>query len=579
MYHTFTIIKGICSQENILFESLTVKQNLIVFMGLKNVNGDSNLILKKVGLSNKTDTKVKHLSGGQKRKLCIAIAISGNPKYLFLDEPTTGLDPVSRREIWNLLTEIKKDKIIILTTHYMDEADILADRKLILINGKIRCLGTSVFLKNHFNMMYSLKVQTHCPDQINSVVNNVIPSSIYIEKNTKNQNDKNSSLLSKEHSFEWKLPINTTSKFKTLFGELNQPFNKALYEKYSLLSPSLEELFIKLTEESYSLKAINNDEEEGNHIIHQSLNENNNLLTHHENSNKNENSLNFQKLPETKKLKTSSILLLIIKLRYKIYFRNKLFLVYMTLIPLIASFAVFIFLNIKNVNKLKSLPEQVLSPLSFYPNDVWNFNMEKSNLRHDFFTGYSSNLNYEFNNLTNFENNSYLENSKDKSYICSISGNVTDNTNRYEFDVYYNKTKSHAIPLIINHISNDILKNTVNDVGDNTIKVISHPFPYYNILNDQMISLISNMVIGFILVLTSFKYGMQVVKERKDLIVKQLNLNRVNKKAYWLSILITDFSFFFVTELTIFISGLLLKYSAFTGLIASIIIIVTIILR
>ena len=87
----------------------------------------------------------------------------------------------------------------------------------------------------------------------------------------------------------------------------------------------------------------------------------------------------------------------------------------------------------------------------------------------------------------------------------------------------------------------------------------------------------ANMLIGIILVMTSFKYGMQVVKERKDLIVKQLNLNGVNNKTYWLSLLITDFSFFFITELIIFVSGLLLKFSAFNGLIASLITIVTII--
>ncbi|OUM69509.1 hypothetical protein PIROE2DRAFT_38166, partial [Piromyces sp. E2] len=119
---------------------------------------DVQTVLRNIDLLEKIDNFPKELSGGQRRKLCITLALLGSPKFIFLDEPTTGLDPYSRKTIWELLSKNKKDCIMFVTTHYMDEADLLADRKMIISNGNITCLGTSIFLKNSFNMNYSLDI-------------------------------------------------------------------------------------------------------------------------------------------------------------------------------------------------------------------------------------------------------------------------------------------------------------------------------------------------------------------------------------------------------------------------------------
>jgi ATP-binding cassette subfamily A (ABC1) protein 3 len=89
-----------------------------------------------------------NLSEGSKRQLSVAIALIGGSKLVLLDEPTSGMDLSSRRVLWNMLKKYKNDRIIILTTHYMDEADILGDRIGIMAEGKIVCLGSSLFLKN-----------------------------------------------------------------------------------------------------------------------------------------------------------------------------------------------------------------------------------------------------------------------------------------------------------------------------------------------------------------------------------------------------------------------------------------------
>ena len=113
-------------------------------------------ILKDIDLEEKKEVLAKKLSGGQKRRLSVGIALIGDPKIIFLDEPTAGVDPYSRRHMWSLLKKRKEGKVILLTTHFMDEADILADRKAIMSKGHLRCFGSSLFLKNRFGLGYHL---------------------------------------------------------------------------------------------------------------------------------------------------------------------------------------------------------------------------------------------------------------------------------------------------------------------------------------------------------------------------------------------------------------------------------------
>jgi ATP-binding cassette subfamily A (ABC1) protein 3 len=111
-----------------------------------------------VDLTTNKNTMAKNLSGGNKRKLSVAIALIGGSRLVLLDEPTSGLDLGARRKLWNMLKLYKNDRIIILTTHYMDEADILGDRIGIMNNGEIICLGSSLFLKNRFGIGYNLSI-------------------------------------------------------------------------------------------------------------------------------------------------------------------------------------------------------------------------------------------------------------------------------------------------------------------------------------------------------------------------------------------------------------------------------------
>jgi len=152
---------GVCPQHDVLFEYLTPKEHLSIFYDLKGgdpLKKDQEIVdlIRDVGLEDDKDKTAGSLSGGNRRKLSVAIAICGGSKLGLLDEPTAGMDLGARRALWDMLKNYRSNKIIILTTHYMDEADVLGDRIGIMAKGQMMCLGSSLFLKKRFGAGYKL---------------------------------------------------------------------------------------------------------------------------------------------------------------------------------------------------------------------------------------------------------------------------------------------------------------------------------------------------------------------------------------------------------------------------------------
>lgn len=136
-------IIGVQLQAAGYYPSLNLTELLSLFSGLYNVDIDKMKSLKSVGLEDKAKSKYKELSGGQKQRFSIATTLINNPKIVFLDEPTTGLDPQARRNLWDLIRGIRdKGTTVVITTHYMDEAEQLCDRVGIMEAGKIMTLNT-----------------------------------------------------------------------------------------------------------------------------------------------------------------------------------------------------------------------------------------------------------------------------------------------------------------------------------------------------------------------------------------------------------------------------------------------------
>lgn len=115
-----------------------------------------NSKLKDVNLEKQKKLEVNTYSGGMKRRLSILLSTVGNPKVVFLDEPTTGLDPVNKRFIWSMIQKIKSERAVILTTHSMEEADFLSDRIGVIVDGNFKCIGTPIDLKQTYGGGYLL---------------------------------------------------------------------------------------------------------------------------------------------------------------------------------------------------------------------------------------------------------------------------------------------------------------------------------------------------------------------------------------------------------------------------------------
>jgi ABC-2 type transport system ATP-binding protein len=131
-------IIGVQLQASSFFEGLNLVELIQTFASLYNREVDAMQLLREVQLEEKAKSQVKELSGGQKQRLSIAVALVNDPKVLFLDEPTTGLDPQARRNLWDLGTQINKQgKTIVITTHYMDEAEVLCNRIAVMDHAKI----------------------------------------------------------------------------------------------------------------------------------------------------------------------------------------------------------------------------------------------------------------------------------------------------------------------------------------------------------------------------------------------------------------------------------------------------------
>jgi len=154
----------ISPQETAVAEHLNAWENLSLIAGIHGIEKEkikkrSEELLAMMGLTSRAKDQVRKYSGGMKRRLSIAMALVSDPQVLFLDEPTLGLDPQSRRSIWEHIAELKGKKTIVLTTHYLEEADNLADRIAIIDEGKIIALGTPLELKASISEMQVMVVK------------------------------------------------------------------------------------------------------------------------------------------------------------------------------------------------------------------------------------------------------------------------------------------------------------------------------------------------------------------------------------------------------------------------------------
>jgi len=544
---------GVCTQTNIIYDELTVEEHIKFYAELRNVKVNIDEVLKEVDLTEQKNTKASKLSGGQKRKLCISMAIIGNPKYIFLDEPTTGLDPLSRRKIWELLLKKKEGRVIFLTTHYMDEADILADRKLILNEGRIRCLGTSLYLKNHFNMNYNLNVETISKnkDYVHSLIQHYIPQAVYMEDSEKEKTETTKEV----NCYIWRLPLNTTSQFQALLNELDSQMNSRVIKKYALSMPTLEELFIRLED---------NNTNDDNSPEFLEYNDKQHLIEIE------------NQLPQLKNVKKPSKLDQIRSLvhyRFKLLFNNRVFAFNTIVLPVLLTAGMFVSFKtiFDSINEETRTNPTIISVPSMY-NDVFINYDSQSSL--SLFNQNNVDIGINYNNIKSMPlNNVPYQQVNENYYLSSIRGEEVNGN--YNFQVHYNESMTHSIPASINAIINAILASkNINK----QIVVKSYPYKESNNFSYNEILVASGLVITMMLIIPLSKYGPLATVERVKQIVQQLQLNGVSRKNYWLSNFLTDYSLYLLICILMLLTGVIARFDPLLDIKVFIIIIIMLVI-
>ncbi|XP_030372011.1 ATP-binding cassette sub-family A member 2-like [Scaptodrosophila lebanonensis] len=227
---------GICPQQNVLFNEMSVHNHLVFFSRVKGLKGyelnnEVDKYLKIMGLEEKKNVAISMLSGGMKRKVSVCCSLCGNTKTVLCDEPSSGLDVSARRHLWDLLRSQKPGRTILLTTHYMDEADALADHIAIMSNGQLQCHGTSFSLKRQYGFGYRLVCikQPDCDvEQVTAFLAKHIPD-------IRPESELGRELI-------YRLPVQHTSVFADILSDLEKKSNKLHLDGYGVSVATLEDV-------------------------------------------------------------------------------------------------------------------------------------------------------------------------------------------------------------------------------------------------------------------------------------------------------------------------------------------------
>lgn len=226
---------GVCVQQDILYDRLTVKEHLRYYAELKGVpdrhlEAEVDSIVATCALAGEELKQAANLSGGNKRKLCLGIALVGGSKLVFLDEPSSGLDPNSRQSIWAILRQIRdQNRTIVLTTHHLEEAEILAQRVGIMNHGKLAIVGDCAYIRSKFGVGYHLNITYRDgKEELIRTVSTNVPDMKLDEQSAGNM-------------LKFILPLAQQKKFAGLFQEL-----EGMGAEISLTMSSLEDAFVRI---------------------------------------------------------------------------------------------------------------------------------------------------------------------------------------------------------------------------------------------------------------------------------------------------------------------------------------------
>ena len=533
---------GICPQHDILFGDLNIREHLEMFSIFKgvdssNVENEVNKILHDFLLEDIQYILAKNLSAGQRRKLSIAIALIGGSKVIFLDEPSSGMDITSRRNLWEILKRQCEGKIIILTTHYMEEASVLGKRIGIINAGHMKCIGSPLFLIEKYGKYMSLNV-TKEEDADNETIVDFISHIV----------DKvEYEILSEEIMFRIQVKDDNGENFKKLdlscFFQLIDTNLKSLKIKsYSASMPTLEDVFLNVAAED---NKKTKEEKEKDLLIEK---ENNEILF---NSDLRED--------YSKKSKFSNDFSICMKRRFLITVRDFKGFLMDILCPIALSLFGLALSQVEMSFKTESAIMDI--GITGKQNILFSSFDRNVNIEDYFITDIdqvtSQTLeNYDLNIYSNkkealkgfiekiYDIEKYTEDSAEKEvdmtadeyvgYYSSILM-LEKNNNKYEFIIVLNTRVKHCIPLYSHYLLKAIIEKASGHKVD--IKYTHYPLPLTHDLKDSgsvgnKLAIVFFTAIAFALMPANFIS--LLVKERINNSKHLMRLSGINIFSYWI---------------------------------------------
>ncbi|KAK4876911.1 hypothetical protein RN001_009417 [Aquatica leii] len=557
---------GLCPQHNILFDELTVREHIYFYSRLKGmakseVHAEIKKYVNLLQLENKVNAKSETLSGGMKRKLSVGVALCGGSKVVMLDEPTAGMDPAARRGLWDLLQAQKKGRTILLTTHFMDEADLLGDRIAIMAGGKLQCCGSSFFLKKKYGAGYRLimeKLPTCNVSDVTNLLQQFIPK---IQVNS-NIGSELTYILNEEDS----------EVFEQMLGELEENSKQLGIQSYGVSLTTLEEVFMKIGADNCQEESS----EEENGILYQnppvtiSAGINNNIhISPIENGHKTEE-VTFR-INETVLsgwfLSLNQLKAMFLKRRLSI-FRSWLLLIIQNCIPvLFLVLAIVIVRGSKVYNDLSNLK----ITLDSYDNPITVLNYSSGNKYAESYQRYLRNNDKRYIDWGEESLSEYMFNKTDTDKttvrLRYIAGATFKKNNL--IIAWFNNEPYHSPPLTLQLVMNSILQKEVSN--EHYIQIRNHPLKFTintkltNLLRGRNMGFQIAFNIGFSMAFVSSFYIMFYVRERVTKSKHLQFVSGVKVLAFWAPSYLCDFLTFTFTSFCIIFTLLVFQEQGFTS--------------
>jgi ATP-binding cassette subfamily A (ABC1) protein 3 len=528
---------GICPQHDVIWPELSVYDHLFLYAGLKGVpyrqiKKAVNELIAEIGLEEKRNFPSGALSGGQKRKLCLAMAFVGGSDVIFLDEPTSGMDPVTRRGVWDFLNNNKKGKTIVLTTHFMDEADFLGDRVAIISHGSLRCAGSSLFLKSRLGVGYLLtmtKNKTCDSTKVDQLVLNTIHGS--------------NILAAFGGELSYRLPKEAAPRFPEFFTYLDDNKEALGIDSYGVSLTTLEEVFLRIGMEEKIERGDDEEEEAGG------ANNGKELTS----LGKDQDKINVALAHETQGHRfTQQLRAQLVKrsIMYRRDVRGMLFTFFLPFLFLVLSSAVIRSTDTIDIETEPPAPLNISTALYDRPyfvtgDPAWI----STNPLYDTTTFIQRNL----SGFDDYIRKDWEGRASGAYHLEDLGNDFTSLQPVTAYGIEFNKTFLHIIPAEIAFVSNALMRRFSNNLRN--IQVINKPFPHVlSALEEAASSINPDLMYWSLIMLATFclipaGFVASIVQERVLNVKRLLSVSGASRSSYWASNFIFDWLMFLVLVL------------------------------